>query len=173
MLNTVVLIDGANINQQVRLLNQGQLDYGNVKERPADKCNLIRTVFFTAIHEDENGERRLQKLVDYLQYNGFKVVSKPTRQFDSKIKGNMDVEIAEMVRAAEYAEMIILFSGDGDFIPVVQYCQNKGVQVLVVSTLEARGLSDELRREADDFIELALFLKDQENDDEESSDNAS
>ena len=70
----------------------------------------------------------------------------------------MDVEIAvDVFESASHLDHIILFSGDGDFRKVVEAVQRKGVRVSVVSTLKSQPpmIADDLRRQADNFIELA------------------
>jgi uncharacterized LabA/DUF88 family protein len=69
----------------------------------------------------------------------------------------MDIELA--VNAMELASRIdhaVLFSGDGDFRPLVESLQRQGVRVSVVSTIRSQPpmIADELRRQADNFIEL-------------------
>ncbi len=104
----------------------------------------------------------IRPLVDWLDYNGFTMVTKPTKEFtDStgrrKIKGNMDMELAiDVLEMAEHLDHIVLFSGDGDFRRLVEAVQRRGVRVSVVSTYRSAPpmVADELRRQADFFIEL-------------------
>jgi uncharacterized LabA/DUF88 family protein len=101
-------------------------------------------------------------LVDWLDYNGYTMVTKPTKEFTDasgrrKIKGNMDIELAiDVMEMAEHVEHIMLFSGDGDFRRLVEAVQRKGVRVTVVSTVRSQPpmVADELRRQADHFLEL-------------------
>ncbi len=105
----------------------------------------------------------LRPLIDWLDYNGFTVVKKPAReQFDAqgkrRIKGNMDVDMAvDILELAPRLDHVVLFSGDGDFRRLVEAVQRKGARVTVVSTLRASQpvLADELRRQADQFVDLA------------------
>jgi uncharacterized LabA/DUF88 family protein len=102
-------------------------------------------------------------LIDWLDYNGFTVVTKPAKEFDDgeghrKIKRSMSVELAiDAMELAEHVDQIILFSGDGDFCPLVETVQRRGVHVIVVSTMKSRPpmIADELRRQADVFTDLA------------------
>src|SRR5689334_15847951 len=74
------------------------------------------------------------------------------------IKGNMDIELAiDVLEMAEHLDHVILFSGDGDFRRLVEAVQRKGLRVSVVSTIKSSPpmVADELRRQADDFIELS------------------
>ncbi|MCA3718869.1 MAG: NYN domain-containing protein, partial [Brevundimonas sp.] len=84
-------------------------------------------------------------------------------QGHSRMKGNMDIEIAvDMLELAPRMDHAILFSGDGDFRRVVQAVQARGVRVTVVSTMKSQPpqIADELRRQADTFVELADLLVD-------------
>jgi uncharacterized LabA/DUF88 family protein len=102
-------------------------------------------------------------LIDWLDYNGYTMVTKPTKEFIDaagrrKIKGNMDIELAvDAMELADHLDHIVLFSGDGDFRSLVEALQHKGKRVSVLSTLSTNPpmVADELRRQADQFIDLA------------------
>ncbi len=106
-------------------------------------------------------------MVDWLDYNGYSVVTKPTKEFvDStgrrKVKGNMDIELAvNAMDMAPHLDLMVLFSGDGDFRSLVESIQRKGVRVAVVSTISTQPpmVADELRRQADEFIDLAHLIQ--------------
>jgi len=69
----------------------------------------------------------------------------------------MDIELTvDAMELAPYVDHVVLFSGDGDFRPLVEALQRKGVRVSVVSTIRSQlpMIADELRRQADNFIEL-------------------
>jgi uncharacterized LabA/DUF88 family protein len=75
----------------------------------------------------------------------------------------MDIELAvDAMELAEHLDHIVLFSGDGDFRTLVEALQHKGKRVSVVSTLTTQPpmVADELRRQADQFIDLADLQKD-------------
>jgi uncharacterized LabA/DUF88 family protein len=122
---------------------------------------MVRVFYYTAIIENEEYSP-IRPLVDWLDYNGFTLVTKPAKEFiDSsgrrKIKGNMDIELAvDAMEMADHVDHILLFSGDGDFRPLVAALQRKGVRVSVVSTIRSSPpmIADALRRQADNFIEL-------------------
>jgi uncharacterized LabA/DUF88 family protein len=105
--------------------------------------------------------------VDWLSYNGFTVVTKPAKSFTDvdgrrKTKGNMDVELAvDVMRLAAHLDHIVLFSGAADFRTLIAALQEKGKRVSVVSSLVSHPpmVSDELRRQADQFIEIADLEK--------------
>ena len=123
---------------------------------------LIRAYYYTALPEDQEYSP-LRPLIDWLDYNGYAVVSKLTREFTDpetgkrRIKGNMDMEIAlDMLKLAPQIDHAILFSGDGDFCRLLEDVQGMGVRVTVVSTTKTSPpmAADALRRMADEFIEM-------------------
>jgi uncharacterized LabA/DUF88 family protein len=156
-----LFIDGANLYAAARALGF-DIDYRKLLEEFRSRGYLVRAFYYTAIVEDQEYSS-LRPLVDWLDYNGYMVVTKPAKEFTDamgrrKVKGNMDIELA--VDAMELAPSInhmVLFSGDGDFRSLVEAVQRKGVKVSVVSTVSTQPpmMSDDLRRQADVFIDLA------------------
>lgn len=161
-----LFIDGANLYSAARSLNV-DLDFRKLSEYFGRQGRLVRAYYYTAIVEGEEFSP-VRPLVDWLDYNGFTVMTKPVRRFTdaqghTRTKGNMDVEIAvDMLELSPHLEHIVLFSGDGDFRRLVQAVQAKGVRVTVVSTTKTQPpqISDELRRQADAFIDLADIMGD-------------
>jgi uncharacterized LabA/DUF88 family protein len=161
-----VFIDGANLYSAARALN-ADLDFRKLLDSFRRQAVLIRAYYYTAVVEGEEFSP-IRPLVDWLGYNGFSLVTKPVKRFTdaqghTKTKGNMDIEIAvDMLEMAPHLDHAVLFSGDGDFRRLVQAVQAKGVRVTVVSTLKSQPpmIADELRRQADDFIDLADRLED-------------
>ena len=155
-----LFIDGANLYAAARSLGF-DIDYKRLREEFAGKARLIRALYYTALIEDQEYSP-IRPLVDWLDYNGYTLITKPTKEFtDSmgrrKIKGDMDIEVAvDMMELSDVLDHIVLFSGDGDFRRVVEAVQRKGVLVTVVSTIRSQPpmIADELRRQADAFIEL-------------------
>jgi uncharacterized LabA/DUF88 family protein len=155
-----LFIDGANLYAAARALGF-DIDYKRLLQRFGEEGRLIRAFYYTAMFEDQEYSP-IRPLVDWLDYNGYTIVTKPTKEFtDSagrrKIKGNMDIELAiDVMEMAEHLDHIVLFSGDGDFRRLVEAVQRKGVRVTVVSTVRSSPpmVADELRRQADCFIEL-------------------
>jgi uncharacterized LabA/DUF88 family protein len=155
-----LFIDGANLYAAARALGF-DIDYKRLLQRFGEEGRLIRAFYYTALFEDQEYSP-IRPLVDWLDYNGYTIVTKPTKEFtDSagrrKIKGNMDIELAiDVMEMAEHLDHIVLFSGDGDFRRLVEAVQRKGVRVTVVSTVRSSPpmVADELRRQADSFIEL-------------------
>jgi uncharacterized LabA/DUF88 family protein len=161
-----VFIDGANLYSAARALN-ADLDFRKMLDVFRQQSRLIRASYYTAVIEGEEFSS-IRPLVDWLGYNGFSVVTKPVKRFTdpqghTKTKGNMDIEIAvDMLEMAPHMDHAILFSGDGDFRRLVQAVQARGVRVTVVSTTKSQPpmIADELRRQADAYIDLADRLDD-------------
>ncbi|HIJ37800.1 MAG TPA: NYN domain-containing protein [Rhodospirillaceae bacterium] len=155
-----LFIDGSNLYAAARALNF-DIDYKRLLELFAKKGRLIRAFYYTALVEDQEYSP-IRPLVDWLDYNGYTMVTKPTKEFTDatgrrKIKGNMDIELAiDVMEMAQYLDHVVLFSGDGDFRRLVEAVQRKGVRVTVVSTVRSQPpmVADELRRQADTFVEL-------------------
>src|SRR5277367_241385 len=159
-----LFIDGANLYAAARSLGF-DIDYKRLLDLFASKGHLIRAFYYTALVENEEYSP-IRPLVDWLDYNGYTMVTKPTKEFTDafgrrKIKGNMDIELAiDVMEMSENVEHIIIFSGDGDFRRLVEAVQRKGVRVSVVSTMRSSPpmVADELRRQADNFIELQELM---------------
>jgi len=155
-----LFIDGSNLYAAARALDI-DIDYKNLLEIFSSSGRLIRAYYYTALMEDQD-YLPIRPLVDWLDYNGYTMVTKPTKEFtDStgrkKIKGNMDMELAiDVLEMAEHIDHVVLFSGDGDFKRLVDAVQKRGCRVTVVSTFRTSPpmVADELRRQADNFIEL-------------------
>ena len=155
-----VFIDGANLYAAAKAL-EVDIDYKKLLDWAATKGRFVRAFYYTALTDDYDYSP-LRPLVDWLDYNGYTVVTKPTREYtDSqgrkRIKGNMDIELAiDVMDMADKMDHIILFTGDGDFRRLVEAVQRKGVRVSVVSTLKTSPamISDDLRRQADCFYDL-------------------
>src|SRR3954447_11691540 len=155
-----LFIDGANLYSAARSLGF-DIDYRRLLKVFREKGRLVRAYYYTALVEDQEYSP-IRPLIDWLDYNGYTMVTKPTKEFTDamgrrKIKGNMDIELAiDVLEMDEHLDHVILFSGDGDFRRLVEAVQRKGVRVTVVSTVRSTPpmVADELRRQADNFIEL-------------------
>ncbi len=155
-----LFIDGANLYATAKSLGF-DIDYKRLLREFQGKGRLIRAFYYTALIEDQEYSS-IRPLIDWLDYNGYAVVTKPTKEFvDSlgrrKVKGNMDIELAvDAMEMAEHIDHMVLFSGDGDFRSLVEAVQRKGVRVSVISTITTQPpmIADELRRQADEFIDL-------------------
>src|ERR1700723_2536079 len=157
---TAVFIDGANLFSTGRMLGF-DIDYKRLLQEFQSRGNLVRAFYYTAIVEDQEFSS-VRPLLDWLDYNGYTVVTKPTKEFidasgHRKVKGNMDIELAvNAMELADHVDHIVLFSGDGDFRSLVEAVQRRGVRVTVVSTISSQPpiIADELRRQADVFTDL-------------------
>ena len=158
-----LFIDGANLYSASRHLGF-DVDYRNLLGFFRGKANILRAYYYSAVLDTEEYSP-LKPLTDWLAYNGYMLVTKPAREFTDaagrrRVKGNMDIELAiDMLEMAPRMDHAVLFSGDSDFRRLVEAVQRQGVRVSVVSTLRSTPpmAGDELRRQADQFIELAAI----------------
>lgn len=157
-----LFVDGPNLSAASKALDM-HIDFGKLLETFKPKGRLLRANYFTPVtsREDPNS---IHKRVDWLVYNGWNVITKPGKLSENKdglpyIRGNIQVELAmAAMKLAPHIDHVVLFSGNRDFIPLVQYLQESGTRVSVASTLETPShpfIADDLRRQADAFIELA------------------
>jgi uncharacterized LabA/DUF88 family protein len=161
---TALFIDGANLYATAKTLGF-DIDYKRLLREFQGKGRLIRAFYYTALVEDQEYSS-IRPLIDWLDYNGYAVVTKPTKEFvDSmgrrKVKGNMDIELAvDAMEMAGHIDHMVLFSGDGDFRSLVEAVQRRGVRVSVVSTVTTQPpmVADELRRQADEFVDLVHLV---------------
>lgn len=157
---TALFIDGANLYATAKSLGF-DIDYKRLLKEFQGKGTLLRAFYYTALIEDQEYSS-IRPLIDWLDYNGYRVVTKPTKEFTDaggrrKVKGNMDIELAiDALELAPYIDHMVLFSGDGDFRSLVEAMQRRGVHVSVVSTISSNPpmVADELRRQADEFIDI-------------------
>ena len=155
-----LFIDGANLYATAKTLGF-DIDYKRLLKEFQSRGKLVRAFYYTAIIEDQEYSS-IRPLIDWLDYNGYTVVTKATKEFIDasgrrKVKGNMDIELAvDAMELAEHVDQIVLFSGDGDFRSLVEAVQRRGVRVTVVSTISSQPpmIADELRRQADVFTDL-------------------
>ncbi|MCK1713789.1 MULTISPECIES: NYN domain-containing protein [unclassified Bradyrhizobium] len=157
-----LFIDGANLYATSKALGF-DLDYRRLLSEFQGRGTLLRAFYYTTVIEDQEYSS-IRPLIDWLDYNGYTVVTKLTKEFVDantgrrKVKRSMDVDLAvSAMELAAHVHQIVLFSGDGDFRSLVESLQRGGVRVTVVSTLATQPpmVADELRRQADVFIDLA------------------
>jgi uncharacterized LabA/DUF88 family protein len=156
-----VFIDGANLYATSRSLGF-DIDYRRLLAEFREQGYLLRAVYYTAMAEDQEYSS-IRPLIDWLDYNGYRVVTKPLKRFEDaegrrKLKGNMDIELAvDAMEVAEHIDHFVLFSGDGDFRYLVEALQRKGKKVTVASTVRTQPpmIADDLRRQADHFLEIS------------------
>ena len=155
-----LFIDGSNLYATARALGF-DIDYKRMLKVFEEQAILVRAFYYTALVEDQEFSP-IRPLVDWLDYNGYTMLTKPSKEFTDptgrrKIKGNMDIELAiDVMEMLEHLDHIVLFSGDGDFRRLVEVAQRKGKRVTVISTVKSKPpmVADELRRQSDYFIEL-------------------
>jgi len=155
-----LFIDGANLYSAAKNLGF-DIDYKKLLAEFRTRGVLVRAYYYTALVENEDYSP-IRPLVDWLDYNGYALVTKTAREYTDREgrkrwRGDMDVEIAvDMMELAGHVDHVVLFSGDGDFRRLVQSVQQKGVRVTVVSTVKSQPpmASDDLRRQADAFVDL-------------------
>jgi uncharacterized LabA/DUF88 family protein len=155
-----LFIDGANLYATAKTLGF-DIDYKRLLREFQSRGYLLRAFYYTAVIEDQEYSS-IRPLIDWLDYNGYTVVTKATKEFIDqtgrrKVKGNMDIELAvDAMEIAGYIDHMVLFSGDGDFRSLVEAVQRKGVRVTVVSTVTTQPpmVADELRRQADVFVDI-------------------
>ena len=161
-----LFIDGANLYATARSLDF-DIDYKKMLKYFNGQGYLLRAYYYTALVEDQEYSS-IRPLIDWLDYNGYRVVTKPTKEFtDSsgrrKMKGNMDMELAiDAMELSDKMDHAVIFSGDGDFKSLVEALQRRGTKVSIVSTLATNPpmVADDLRRQADNFIEITAIQKD-------------
>ena len=167
-----IFIDGSNLYHTIRDLGL-HVDYRRLLEHFSTKGWLVRAFYYTALLEGDLTPDWLIRLTDWLSYNGFNVITKRAKIFRrrvadeggalhwvSEVKGNVDIEMAvDMITLAPHCDTIILFSGDGDFVSLVDAVQRVGTRVVIISSEKTSDstVADELRRQADEFVELTTI----------------
>lgn len=161
-----LFIDGSNLYATAKSLGF-DIDYKRLLTLFRSQGHLVRALYYTALAEDQEYSS-IRPLIDWLDYNGYTMVTKPTKEYTDasgrrKIKGNMDIELTvDAMELAPHLDHVVLFSGDGDFRSLVAALQQKGLRVSVASTLTTQPpmVADELRRQADQFIDIADLEQD-------------
>ena len=159
---TAVFIDGANLYKTAKTLGF-DIDYRALLARLKRETRLVRAHYYTAMQEDKDADYSpLRPLVDWLDYNGFTMITKTAREFTGsdgrkRYRGSTDIELAvDMVLMADKLDCVVLFTGNGDFRHAIERIQEKGCRVVCVSTVKTQPpmAADEIRRQADQFIDL-------------------
>ena len=163
---TVIFIDGANLYATARGLDF-DIDYKKLLALFRDRSSLIRAYYYTVLIEDQEYSP-IRPLVDWLDYNGFTLVTKPAKDFtDStgrrRIRNSISVDLAvDMIEIADQVDHVVLFSGDGSYRSLIEAVQRRGARVTVISTVakSTATIADELRRQADSFVDLKTLRED-------------
>ena len=156
-----LFIDGPNLYATARALGF-DIDYRRLLAEFESRGTLLRAFYYTTVNEDQEISS-IRPLIDWLDYNGYTVVTKATKEFVDasgrrKFKRNMDIELAvNAMELADHIDQMVLFSGDGNFRRLVEAVQRRGVLVTVISTMASQPpmIADELRRQADVFTDIA------------------
>ncbi|WCM58189.1 NYN domain-containing protein [Candidatus Liberibacter asiaticus] len=161
-----LFIDGANLYASSKALGF-DIDYRKLLKAFRSRAIVIRAYYYaTVVGDPEQQFSPLHPLLDWLHYNGFQVVAKVAKEFTEncgrkRVKSSMDVELAvDAFEQSEGLEHLVIFSGDGCFTTLVAALQRKVKKVTIVSTVlsDPSMASDQLRRQADYFMDLA-YLK--------------
>jgi uncharacterized LabA/DUF88 family protein len=156
-----LFIDGPNLHASAKALGF-DIDFKRLLEEFRKRGLLTRAYYYTTLVEDQDYSP-IRPLVDWLDYNGFSLVTKPAKEYidrdgRKRWRGDMHIELAvDMMELAPRLDHVVLFSGDSDFAPAVAAVQRKGVRATIVSTIKSQPAmaADELRRAADSFVDLA------------------
>jgi len=156
-----LFIDGPNLHASAKALGF-DIDFKRLLDEFRKRGLLTRAYYYTTLVEDQEYSP-IRPLVDWLDYNGFSLVTKPAKEYidregRKRFRGDMHIELAvDMMELAARLDHAVLFSGDSDFVPAVAAIQRKGVRATVVSTIKSQPpmAGDELRRQADSFVDLA------------------
>src|SRR5271155_68323 len=125
-----LFIDGANLYATAKSLGF-DIDYKRLLREFQSRGYLVRAFYYTAVIEDQEYSS-IRPLIDWLDYNGYTVVTKATKEFVDqtgrrKVKGNMDIELAvDAMEIAPHVDQIVLFSGAADFRSLVGGGQGGG-----------------------------------------------
>src|SRR5260370_28473000 len=127
-----LFIDGANLYATAKTLGF-DIDYKRLLKEFQSRGTLLRAFYYTAIIEDQEYSS-IRPLIDWLDYNGYTVVTKATKEFIDasrrrKVKGNMDIELAvDAMELAQHSDQMVLSSGDGDVRSLVEAAQRRAVR---------------------------------------------
>ena len=161
-----LFIDGANLYAAARNLGF-DIDYRRLRDWFRGKSRLVRAYYYTVLIEDQEYSP-IRPLVDWLDYNGYSLVTKPAREYTDhagrrRIRSSIDVELTvDMIEMADRLDHAVLFSGDGSYRRAIEAVQARGTRVTVVGTVRTSPpmAADELRRQADNFVDLVQLRAD-------------
>ena len=153
-----VFVDSANVELALDR-SKGRLDWGRVLKTLTKGRRLVRAIAYSPVHEDVNVSMESQRFVEPFLGNGYKVITKPLKRFnDGTVKANVDIELAiDLLTMSDRLDIACIVSGDGDFQPLVEAVQSRGVRVEVASV--GNAIASHLRKAADNYINLDKMLK--------------
>jgi uncharacterized LabA/DUF88 family protein len=148
--NVALFVDVANLYYSAR----GQdvdVDYVALLKTATKGRDLIRAYAYSGLDPENENQR---KFIDFLNKNGYKVLTKDIRKFgDGRVKANLDIElVVDLFRLADRMDIAVIVSGDGDFAPAIKALQDKGVRCEVISFRP--NTSSDLIAVADEFIDV-------------------
>jgi len=155
-----VLIDGHALNAFAYGLGM-KIDYRKLKVQFARSSKLTSIKYYAGV-DFSRGENPYVKLLDWLDYNGYRVHIKEARSFvngdgERNVKGSVIVDLSiDLVLVARHVDHVVLVSAHGDLTYPILQAKRLGARVTLLSSLNAEGVrpADELRQVADEFIEL-------------------
>lgn len=153
----VVLVDVQNMYHSAKNLFNARVNFKEVLKMAVSGRKLVRAIAYVIKSEsEETGRQREEEkyFFNALEKSGFELKSKDLQIFYGGVKkADWDVGISvDAIRFASFAEVIILASGDGDFVPLLEYLKNQGRQVEVIAF--EKTTSGRLKETADDFFDL-------------------
>ena len=153
-----VFVDSANVELALDR-SKRRLDWGRVLKTLTKGRRLVRAIAYSPVHEDVNVSMESQRFVEPFLGNGYKVITKPLKRFsDGTVKANVDIELAiDLLTMSDRLDIACIVSGDGDFQPLVEAVQSRGVRVEVASV--GNAIASHLRKAADEYINLDKMLK--------------
>lgn len=165
-----IFVEGSNFYHTIRDLKL-HVDYKRLLEYFVARGTLVKATYYTTLLDSGQAPDWLIRLVAWLSHNGYSVVTKKARHvrrhtldeegkscWVSEVKGDLDIElVVDVLDLVPLCDTIILITGDGNFLPLVKAVQRTGCRVVVVSSEKTRdsSIADEMRRQADDYIDLA------------------
>jgi len=146
-----VLVDAANMYHSAKNLYKRRVNFKEVLKGAVADRKLVRAIAYVIRGANEEEETFFEALSN----QGFEVIIKDLQVFSGGArKADWDVGIAvDAIKMSERADVIVLVSGDGDYLPLVDYLQSKGCRVEVMAFRQTT--SSKLIEEVDDFISLS------------------
>ena len=148
--NVGVFVDVSNLFYSAKSAGV-EVNYCRLLDSALAGRDLIRACAYTGVDPDNPNQR---KFIDFLRANGYKVICKDIHKYEGgRIKANLDIEMAvDIMLLSENLDVVVLVSGDGDFVRLLEAIQLKGVRCEVISF--GISTSNELIEAADQFTEI-------------------
>ncbi|MCC7357482.1 NYN domain-containing protein [Candidatus Uhrbacteria bacterium] len=145
------LIDTQNMYHSAKNIHGARLAFAKVVDLVADHRPIIRAIAYVA--KSKNGDE--QAFFDALVSSGIELKVKDVQEFYSGAKkADWDVGMAvDAVKLAEKVDVLVLLTGDGDFVPLVEFLHGRGVIVEVAAFAESTNA--QLRAVADRFYDIS------------------